>query len=572
MAMMLGSLGAWASSSMSSPEVEAYNIRVGTQQIGGLYHFSTNTLLVDSAEAIHRMGPNNFKFYMGSDFLGKYGLTLASSIRNLTALAQQEPSCHRVLDLPFQYYFIWTYCFGSGWWADGFSTTERQAEYDELYAFTQYLLTNYNNTGKTFYLGHWEGDWHLLEGYDPSHNPTPTAIQGMRDWLNTRQRAIDDAKAQTPYAGVEVWHYTEVNRVLDALSNPSASNQRVINTVVPYVTNLDYLSWSSYEGQNLSATALNNALNYMAGALTTNKAAVLKDRRVFVGEYGWGGSLSTASQESPTRAYVKRLMSWGCPFILFWEMYNNETGKNYCLVDPAGRPTLCYEFHRRFINTARLWVAEFQQDYGRLPVSVEFQTFALPLLDQPLPVPASLVVSNAGVINLTAQNAVAKGWLTQGVYGEEWAVVSVGWGLEDGGNIWSGWANRTQAGTNVTYGQALFSVPLGPLEPQRTYYYRFYATNAQGEAWAPLTGSFQTPAPPPAITIALTPFEIILCWPASVDGYALFAAPNLQPPISWTLLTNAVEKINGLWTARVKVTSGLNQYFQLKLIQPPGPQ
>jgi hypothetical protein len=99
-----------------------------------------------------------------------------------------------------------------------------------MYEFTQNLLISYNNTGKTFYLGHWEGDWYLLVGYDPAKKKVgDDNIQGMIEWYNIRQKAIDDAKRDTQHANVNEWHYAEANRVTD-IKNGS---ERVINAVLP---------------------------------------------------------------------------------------------------------------------------------------------------------------------------------------------------------------------------------------------------------------------------------------------------------------------------------------------------
>jgi len=59
-----------------------------------------------------------------------------------------------------------------------------------------------DTSGKTFYLGHWEGDGYLAPW---TTNPPPAAIQGMIDWLNNRQQAIDDAKRDTAFQDVNVF-------------------------------------------------------------------------------------------------------------------------------------------------------------------------------------------------------------------------------------------------------------------------------------------------------------------------------------------------------------------------------
>src|ERR1700677_2185558 len=83
---------------LSNPAVDTYNMRVGTETFAGLYKFTTNTLLVETAEAMTNMGSDVIKFYMGSDTSGQSGITLTSNITNLITLARDQPSYHQVLD------------------------------------------------------------------------------------------------------------------------------------------------------------------------------------------------------------------------------------------------------------------------------------------------------------------------------------------------------------------------------------------------------------------------------------------------------------------------------------------
>lgn len=192
-----------------------------------------------------------------------------------------------------------------------------------------------------------------------------------------------------PHTNVAVFHYTEVNRVRDAMLNASTNNQRLVNTVLPYVTNLDVVSWSSYDGMDLGAADLFATLDYIEAHLPTNKATSISGRRVLVGEYGWGGSKTSAEQEPLTRAYIQKLLSWGVRFILFWEMYDNEN-KAYWLIDSAGNKTPCYDLHQRLANHARLQVARFKETNGRVPTDAEFAALVTPALNQPLPPPQAL--------------------------------------------------------------------------------------------------------------------------------------------------------------------------------------
>jgi len=479
---------------LSDPEVDRYNVRVGTQTFAGLYQFTTNSLLTETAQAIQSLGSDVIKMYLGADFPRQYHLALPSTVTNLLTLARDEPSCRRTFDLPFRHIIAWAYPFSTSdaGWKNGYSASERANDYRELYDLTRYLLTNYNRSGKTFYLGHWEGDGYLAPW---TTNAGPTAIQGMIDWLNNRQKAIDDAKAGTIYTNVNVYGYAEANRVRDAMLNAPNNNQRVINMVVPFVTNLDYLSYSSYDAMNLSTADLYATLDYMEARLPTNKVSSIPGERIWIGEYGWGAD-STAAQEPLTRAYLQRLLNYGrkaLPFILFWEIYNNETNRNFCLIDSNNVKVACYDLHGRFINAARLRVAQFKEGNSRLPTDSEFVSLVTPLLNGPLPPPINLSVTNRGaVLSSTGSVVSVSGAVAQGIYGSDCAEVWIYWGRQDGGTSRTGWEQSQRLGLNTNFNPVVFTALLTNLVSQTNYSFRFYATNANGEAWAPSSGGFST--------------------------------------------------------------------------------
>jgi hypothetical protein len=483
-----------SAATLSDPEVDKYNVRIGTQTFAGLYQFTTNMVLVETAQAIREMGSDTIKLYLGVNYPRQYNTALPSNITNLTTLVRDYSPVHQVFDRPFRHIIAWAYPFANvdAPFGNGYSATEANNDYREMYDLTRYLLTNYNNSGKTVYLGHWEGDGYFTPW---TTNPSPTAIQGMINWQNHRQKAVDDAKAATVVSNVNVFYYAEANRVRDAMLNGPNNNQRVINYVIPYVTNLDYLSYSSYDAMDLGASDLYATLDYMESKLPTNKVSVIPGQRIWIGEYGWGGSQNSNQQEPTTRAYIQRLLNYSSkdlPYILFWEMYNNETNKQFWLIDSNNVKVANYYLHQRFLNNARMLMAQFKETNGRVPNDTEFVDLVSPMLDQPIPPLTNLIVANLSASTLSNSAASVSGSLTQGVYGDECATVRVYFGRLDGGNLRGAWENSQTVGVNTNFNPRTFTATLTNLAPDTNYYFRFYATNTSGEVWAPASSQFST--------------------------------------------------------------------------------
>jgi hypothetical protein len=285
-------------------------------------------------------------------------------------------------------------------------------------------------------------------------------------------------------------------------------------------------------------------LNYIEARIPTNKAAVLPPERLWIGEYGWGG-YSTAAQEPVTRAYIQRLLNYGrqaFPFILYWEIYNNETNMLFCLVDSNKVQTACYHLHQYFYNSSRLNVARFQESNGRLPSDHEFVSLVSPSLNQPLAPPVPLTIANTGAGTLlSGSSASVSGTLIQGLYGDDCATVWVFYGRQDGGPVRAAWEQRQRVALNTNFNPRSFSTVLSNLEVGTTYLYRFYATNAGGEAWAPTASKVIIPLVPSNFTCSvklgfngysrpetLTNFPVLVLLSTNLSGfsYRQFASPS----------------------------------------------
>ncbi len=386
-------------------QIEGFNYVIGTQTVGAKYKFTNETNLVETAKAIREMGSNLLKFSMSPRYWWEnYDIPKNEKITSLKQLAQ-EKSMKKVLDMDFKYYQIWAYEFShytpepSGQKKDenqikfigGMNDEYAEASYHEIYDLASYLLKKYSGSGKVFMLGNWEGDWHLRWDYDRKKAADPKTIEGMIRWLQVRQKAVEDAKRNVKHKNVEMYFYVEVNLSDLAL----AGKDCVINSVLPNV-NPDYVSFSSYTATNPPKTEaemdkmLTEHLNYIESKMQPKPQ--IKGKRLFIGEYGWpeigyqsvDDAITMPAEEVNKRAkwVIKTAMKWGSPYILWWEMYNNELtkeGKNrgYWLTNDKGEKTQLYFTHQNFYAEGKKWIKDFVAKNGKMPTNDEFREAAI---------------------------------------------------------------------------------------------------------------------------------------------------------------------------------------------------
>jgi len=391
----------WCGAAERLDAVDRFNYALGTQTFDATYQFTTNSRLVETAEVMRNMGATVIKFGLMPNYAADGSRRSGNvpkkdpAIHSLTELARDEPSHRRVLDMPFANYVIWmhTIATGADSWRNGFSDDSRQREYREVYDLTAYLLKTYSGTGKAFYLGHWEGDG-LLRGTIGRENDakvTPIAVQGMIDWLTVRQRAVDDAKRDTPHHGVEVWHYTEVNHVTIARDE---GRPALVNEVLPQVP-VDFVSYSAYDTCNSPKPEnIKSALDYIESKLRPKPG--ITGRRVFIGEYGYpvgspkpdGKSEHTArEQDELSRVVMRAGFEWGCPFVLYWELYNNEIypdgrQRGFWMIDDKGEKQPVYLTHEKILREGRQYVAEVIKRTGHPPTFEEYRRKAVEFLTE----------------------------------------------------------------------------------------------------------------------------------------------------------------------------------------------
>jgi hypothetical protein len=372
----------------SKESMPYFNYVIGTQLIGGTYSFGNDTKLVNGAKEILKLGSSILKISLASNYADQNGLEPNVNIKTIADLVKREPSIQKVLDMPFTDYLFWVYPFKShhsGLWGkddSAFSESDKQAEYDEMYALTTYLLKRYKGTGKTFYLGNWEGDWHLYSDRNLLHPPSLTRIKAMADWLNIRQKAVDDAKENTDTKGVQVYFYVEVNQGILALTGKTC----VANNVLPLLNKSpDFISISSYSIQSKSQDTIHLVLDYLESKMEPRDG--ISGKRVIIGEYGFSRTegMTSKQQAEKYRQTAIKYLSWGPRFILSWQLYDNsylkfKKPKDYALIDQKNTITPLYIMHQEFLLQAKKYVKEYYLKNERTPSRREYFAKAVDIM------------------------------------------------------------------------------------------------------------------------------------------------------------------------------------------------
>lgn len=359
-----------------------YNYVIGTQTIGPRYKFTEDHVLVETACRILEMGSNSIKIKLcPGDIDLDTGKDVAPKI-----MAEECPVMKSILDMDFSYIFMWVTTPGVDW-SDGMTTEEQRKEYSAIKELAEYLLTTYKGSQKQFFIGHWEGDWLLLGNYSRTQEHVDeTRINGMIDWYNIRQQAVEDARRQT-ISDVKIYHYLELNRVNPALY---LGYDRVVNRVLPYV-NVDYVSYSSYEStsEEISGANYEEMRNYLKASLDYIENQMkpnheILGHRVFIGEYGYSLPLVDNSPLEQARRSVNTIraaLEWGCPFILYWEMYDNEgDDKGFWMINYRNEEQPVYMIHKDFYQQMKQYVYNYAIHTGSAPSQEIFQQEAITYL------------------------------------------------------------------------------------------------------------------------------------------------------------------------------------------------
>lgn len=327
---------------------------VGATHVGGRYHFTTRPFLKEGSDRILEMGSNSIKLWLNNapgrnyHYNTNWGAYLRD-VRSVTDLIK-TPYYQEVLNLPFNTIVLMTTEFSVPDWKSGMTEGKAAPVRAELQELTEYLLTEFRGTGKTFIITNWETDNNIrLRETDPSL--WDQYIQGMIDWTNARQDGIIAGRNNVGMDGVAVFGAFESNHI------PLHANfdwPVTIDVVVPH-TYCDIYSYSNW-GTKVPGEEWQIIENLDYIASKAPPSPYFGRRNVFLGEWG-AYEVSYMSEQFPElpgdtrihdeysdrrqREVVMRNLDlslrWGVPYALYWQIYGNglRSGVSLNLGDTA---------------------------------------------------------------------------------------------------------------------------------------------------------------------------------------------------------------------------------------------
>jgi hypothetical protein len=369
--------------------LEAYNFVLGTNSFPPKYQFSKDSKLIEQAKQTRALGSNIFKTSITERLLKDYNYK-PSDAKNIMDVIKLISDYDKVFEMDFKYYFFWVHTATGIKWKEGISEKQEEILYKEMFDFTSYLLKKYNNSGKTFMIGNWEGDWLLHGEGKRDTTPSKETVDNMTKWLQIRQRAIADAKEKSKSKNVNVYYYIEVNLAVKGMTGGTCITRDILPNV-----DVDFVSYSSYESSKkkdyqANKESMTKVLNYIESQLKPKKGLPFK-RRVFIGEYG--GHAFDDKPETHLMQFdnIKDIMQItleeDLPFALHWQLYNNEydkvdgRSKNMSLINEKGEKRPTYFLHQNYYKQLNEYLKKYKLQNKVYPSQEDFKKEALKVLD-----------------------------------------------------------------------------------------------------------------------------------------------------------------------------------------------
>ncbi len=319
---------------------------VGVTHVAGLYHLTDKDFLNEGADQILALGARVIKVWFWAGVKGRVpdSYPYNSQWPKVESLVEgaQTPYFQDLFHKPFTTYILVTTSLGrdEAYWRKGITVEQKKDEQRQFYELAKHFLTQYQGTGKTFVLQHWEGDWLVRGNYKGDEEPPAAALANMVEWLNARQAGVNQAREEVGQQGVRVYHAAEVNRVVQSMRTGFPN---MVNKVLPH-TKLDLISYSAWDAVGPPPSGVIRWLTAEGGCPTLRQAldfiaanapdsADFGNRNVYLGEFGMPENVYSLDKvQSAIPNAVRTALDWGCPYIVYWELYCNE------LKDPKAKP------------------------------------------------------------------------------------------------------------------------------------------------------------------------------------------------------------------------------------------
>ena len=350
---------------------------LGVTHASSQYYLTDEPILIEGAKQLLELGTQCIKLWFVkplSSYMFNSDWNPNADSYDYVSLAK-TPYFKEVFNMDFKVYSL----EATGRvinWRDGLTPQEAETVFNMNYNLAKHFLTEYAGTGKTFIIQNWEGDGHL-SAESLTADEQKVAIQGMIDWANTRQSAIEKARKDFGCNDVAVVHAFEFNYVKVTNKQPPY----VIDEVVPY-TNCDLYSYSSYTSGK-TEDVLDDI--YMRLEYIKEKApdsVLYGENNIMIGEFGYdersshtnqGWNLTVSEETDSKQKYMvqqqlERLFEIGINYIFYWQLYCNgavnadgssgstepqngvklETNqlKGFWLIRPDGSKTKTYEYFK----------------------------------------------------------------------------------------------------------------------------------------------------------------------------------------------------------------------------------
>lgn len=340
---------------------------IGTAHVRGGYYLTKKDYLNEGADQVLALGSKVIKVWFHN---GKETPAVTYPYNSTWPQAQTLVQCaelpywRALFHKPFKTYILQVMATGHEeyYWLDGMTPEQQRDEQRQMYELAKHFLVAYRGTGKTFIFSNHETDWHLKKTNRFDVETPPQVLENAIKWFSARQAGVNQARAEVGMNGVNVFHAGEVVNVIKSMKEGQLN---MVNVVLPKVK-FDLISYSAWDSTVIGGVhelgELKQALDYIADKALDSE--YFGNKNVFVGEYGIPeNDMGEAAMVQVTKNVVETGLAWGCPYIVYWQLYCNEPKlgvsvpsrkvndfRGFWLIRPDGSKTKVYDYFKKLLT------------------------------------------------------------------------------------------------------------------------------------------------------------------------------------------------------------------------------